>query len=151
MLSRSIKWMLIITVVFVLAVMSLYLSIYFYEKGMYAYEVIHASTLRWVFPVHEFDTETGREWNTLKQYHLSASKKDELIAYAVSNQWNTLPFTEAQLLDELLNNYPDETIEQMKNAQNGYWMDVYNQNRRRYLCLIDIDSSMLYIRSSSVL
>ena len=75
MLSKSIKWMLIITFVFVLAIVSLYLSIYFYEKGMYAYEVIQTSSLRWVFPVHEFDTETGREWNTLKQYHLSASKK----------------------------------------------------------------------------
>ena len=148
MLGKTIKWILIAAIAILLVLAAIYIGVYISSEGLYAYNVIPCPSLRWVFPVHEYDTETGKEWNYLKIYDLSAKNKEALLAFAVENSWNALPFTEEQMNDPLLGDYPDEQLAAMKETQNGFWFST--QYHGRCLCVLDTDNAKLYIRGASI-
>ncbi len=148
MMAKSIKWFLIAAIIILALIVAVYIGIYISWKGLYAYNIVPCPSLRWVFPMHEFDTETGREWNYLKIYALSEKNKEALIAFALENDWNALPFPEEQSSNPLLSDYPDEQLAAMKETQNGYWLST--QYHRRCLCVLDTDNAKLYIRGASI-
>lgn len=148
MIGKTIKWILIAAIIILLVLAAIYIGVYISSEGLYAYHVIPCPSLRWVFPVHEFDTETGREWNYLKIYDLSEKNKEALLAFAIENNWNALPFTKEQMDDPLLRDYPDERLAAMKDTQNGFWISI--QYHSRCLCVLDIDNAKLYIRGASI-
>ena len=134
----------------VMLLLLVYLYFYLESEGSYAYRAIDCKALQWSFPEHSFDTESGREWNSLRIYALNTAKMEELLAFAGSNAWKPLPLTDSEKDDAFLKDYPDQNISSMKEAQQGYWNSIM-QKGRRYLCVIDAQNARLYIRSSSIL
>ena len=148
--KKTIIRFLCFTAAIVMLLLLVYLYFYLESEGSYAYRAIDCKALQWSFPEHSFDTESGREWNSLRIYALSAAKMEELLAFAGSNAWKPLPLTDSEKDDAFLKDYPDQNISSMKEAQQGYWNSIM-QKGRRYLCVIDAQNARLYIRSSSIL
>ena len=150
MISETIKKFLCFVAAIVMILLLVYLYFYLENEGSYAYRAIDCKAIQWSFPEHKYDTESGREWNSLRIYDLNASKMEELLAFAGSTAWKPLPLTDTEKNDAFLKDYPDQNISSMKEAQQGYWNSIMHKGRR-YLCVIDAQNARLYIRSSSIL
>ena len=148
--KKTIIRFLCFTAAIVMLLLLVYLYFYLESEGSYAYRAIDCKALQWSFPEHSFDTESGREWNSLRIYALNTAKMEELLAFAGSNAWRPLPLTDSEKDDAFIKDYPDQNISSMKEAQQGYWNSIM-QKGRRYLCVIDAQNARLYIRSSSIL
>ena len=107
MTSKMMKWFICIVAFIVILVFLLYLYAYIRIEGFYAYDIINCKALRWSYPVHNFDTESGREWNSLRIYDINSSKMEELLTFAELNAWKSLPLTDIEKNDAFLKDYPD--------------------------------------------
>ena len=116
------------------------------DRRILCYKYTNCKALHWNYPVHKFDTLSGKEWNSLRIYDVNASKLEELLAFAEMNAWKLLPLTDIEKDDSFLKDYPDQNISLMKEAQTGYW-----KRGEGYLCIFDAESATLYIRSSSII
>lgn len=146
MTSKTMKWILCIIASIVIIMLLLYLYTFIMTEGFYAYKYTNCKALHWNYPVHKFDTLSGKEWNSLRIYDVNSSKLEELLAFAEMNAWKLLPLTDIEKDDSFLKDYPDQNISLMKEAQTGYW-----KRGEGYLCIFDAESATLYIRSSSII